>query len=185
MCRHTCSLLRLGREVCSPKCQQCFLPAAAAGYRWGGESQLLAPRIKSGLQRNNGSALLSGCPSCCHIGNFSITQPKRSTKGLRGCLDPFCLKWKVMNAALLDRNAQQPCAFSTSHPLLQNALAGLPAFAGTQKQATSPSQRHSAVIFAQQLPAAASAKTHALQTSKVVLEGVDLVMVRAKTSRLG
>lgn len=122
------------KEACSLKCQPCLLPAAA-GHRWGGESQLLAPRIKGGLQRNNGSAFLS-VSSCCHIG---ITQPKWSLKGVQGCLAPFCMKWKVMNAALVDRNAQQPRACSaTSHPLLQNTLAGLPAFAGTQKCSLKP-----------------------------------------------
>lgn len=53
------------KEACSLKCQQCFLPLAG-GYRWGGESQLLAPRIKCGLQRNNGSAFLSVCPLLSH-----------------------------------------------------------------------------------------------------------------------
>lgn len=88
------------KEACSLKCQQCFLPVAG-GYRWGGESQLLAPRIVWAAEEQWFSIFIS-VSSCCHIGNIGITQTKWSLKDLQGCLAPFCLKWKMMNAALVD-----------------------------------------------------------------------------------
>ncbi|KAI1241854.1 General transcription factor IIF subunit 2, partial [Lamprotornis superbus] len=74
---------------------------AAAGYRWEGESQLLAPRIKCGLQRNNIKHFIS-VSSCCHIGNIGITPPQWPLKGLQGCLAPFCLRWKTFIPELMN-----------------------------------------------------------------------------------
>lgn len=179
------------KEACSLKCQQCFLPVAG-GYRWGGESQLLAPRIKCGLHRNNGSAFLSVCPLLSHWQHWHHTNKMVFKMSSR--VFSFFLP-EVEGDECSSRELKCPaamCILNNIPPTPAEHTCRVASICWHSKKAPSSHQPWPQALGCDLCTTASSfsfnqkaAKTQGLQTSKIVLLGIDLVLFRAKASRLG